>query len=127
MKNFIIKLLPISMIFFSVLFNGCGNKETVYQSTEVDKPPECVNLVQVRSAMSYPEIARKEGIEGKVILKLLVGEDGNVIKLGSISGPDVFYDEVRSKAPNLKFTPGLMKGKPVKVWVTVPFNFKLNN
>jgi outer membrane biosynthesis protein TonB len=51
----------------------------------------------------------------------------SVIQVGSINGPDIFHDEVRSKAPNLKFTPGLQNGKPVKVWVTVPFNFRLKN
>jgi outer membrane biosynthesis protein TonB len=49
------------------------------------------------------------------------------MKVGSVSGPDVFHDEVRDKASDLQFTPGLQNGKPVKVWVTVPFNFKLKN
>ena len=75
--------------------------------------------------MKYPEIAREAGMEGRVTVKVLVGPDGNVIKVGSVSGPDVFHDEVRDKASDLQFTPGLQNGKPVKVWVTVPFNFKL--
>lgn len=102
-------------------------EKTVYQSFEVEKAPECVNLGQVRSSMSYPEIARQAGIEGRVTVKVLVSEGGSVIKVGSISGPDVFHEEVRSKASNLEFTPGLQNGRPVKVWVTVPFNFRLKN
>jgi protein TonB len=102
-------------------------EKTVYKEYEVEKPPECVNRSQVQSIMLYPEIARQADIEGRVSVKVLVGTDGNVIQVGSISGPDVFHDEVRSKAPNLKFTPGLQNGKPVKVWVTVPFNFRLRN
>jgi len=102
-------------------------EKTVYQSFEVEKAPECVNLSQVRSSMTYPEVARQAGIEGRVTVKVLVGTDGSVIKVGSVSGPDVFYDEVRDKSTNLQFTPGLQNGKPVKVWVTVPFNFKLKN
>lgn len=100
-------------------------EKTVFQSFEVEKAPECVNLSQVRSSMRYPEIAREAGMEGRVTVKVLVGPSGNVIKVGSVSGPDVFHDEVRSKATDLQFTPGLQNGKPVKVWVTVPFNFKL--
>jgi protein TonB len=102
-------------------------EKTVYQSFEVEKPPDCVNLSQVRSSMQYPEVARQAGIEGRVTVKVLVGPDGNVIQVGSVSGPDVFADEVKEKAMNLQFTPGLQNGKPVKVWVTVPFNFKLKN
>jgi protein TonB len=102
-------------------------EKTVFQSFEVEKPPECVNLQQVRGEMSYPEVARQAGIEGRVTVKVLVGPDGNVLKIGAVTGPDVFYDEVSSKSMNLQFTPGLQNGKPVKVWVTVPFNFKLKN
>ena len=100
-------------------------EKTVFQSFEVEKAPECVNLSQVRSSMKYPEIAREAGMEGRVTVKVLVGPDGNVIKVGSVNGPDVFHDEVRDKAGDLQFTPGLQNGKPVKVWVSVPFNFKL--
>jgi len=102
-------------------------EKTVFQSFEVEKPPDCVNLAQVKSSMTYPEVARQAGIEGRVTVKVLVGPDGSVIQVGSVSGPDVFQDEVRDKATNLQFTPGLQNGKPVKVWVTVPFNFKLKN
>lgn len=98
-----------------------------YNAFEVEKAPECVNLAQVRASMQYPEIARQAGIEGRVTVKVLVGPDGNVIKVGSISGPEAFHDEVRDKSSNLQFTPGMQNGKPVKVWVTVPFNFKLKN
>ena len=100
-------------------------EKSVYQSFEVEKAPECVNLAQVRGSMTYPEICRQAGIEGRVTVKVLVGPDGNVIKVGSVSGQDCFHDEVREKSTNLQFTPGLQNGKPVKVWVTVPFNFKL--
>src|SRR4030095_3498857 len=62
-------------------------EKSVYQSFEVEKPPECVNLGQVRSSMNYPEVAREGGIEGRVTVKVLVGEGGNVIKVGSVSGP----------------------------------------
>lgn len=104
-----------------------SDEKTTYQSFEVEKAPECVNLGQVRSSMQYPPMARDAGIEGRVTVKVLVGPDGNVLKVGSVSGPDVFADEVRDKSMNLQFTPGLQNGRPVKVWVTVPFNFKLKN
>jgi protein TonB len=102
-------------------------EKTVYQQFEVEKPPECVNLGQVKESMKYPDVAREGGIEGKVVVKVLVDESGSVIKIGSISGEPVFHDEVKDKAMNLHFTPGLQNGKPVKVWVSVPFVFRLKN
>ena len=100
-------------------------EKTVYQSFEVEKAPEVVNLEQVRGSMVYPPMAIEAQIEGKVTVKVLVDADGHVIKVGSISGPDVFRDEVSSKSMQLQFTPGLQNGKPVKVWVSVPFIFRL--
>lgn len=100
-------------------------EKTVYQSFEVEKAPECVNLQQVRNSMVYPPMAIEAQIEGKVTVKVLVDGDGSVIKVGSVNGPDIFRDEVSSKSMQLQFTPGLQNGKPVKVWVTVPFVFKL--
>lgn len=104
---------------------GEEKEKTVYQSFEVEKAPECVNLQQVRNSMTYPPMAIEAGIEGRVTVKVLVDGDGNVIKVGSVNGPDVFRDEVSSKSMMLQFTPGLQNGKPVKVWVSVPFVFKL--
>ncbi|MFI5211830.1 MAG: energy transducer TonB [Ignavibacteria bacterium] len=97
----------------------------IYSSFEVEVAPECTNLQQVKSSMLYPENAVQIGQEGKVTVKVLVGPEGDVLKIGSVSGPDVFHDEVKDKAKNLQFTPGLQNNKPVKVWVTVPFSFKL--
>ncbi|HEY5536256.1 MAG TPA: TonB family protein [Ignavibacteria bacterium] len=100
-------------------------EKKVYQTFEVEKAPVAVNLSQVRGSMRYPEIAKSSGIEGKVTVKVLVGPDGGVERVGSISGPDVFSDEVRDKVMSLQFTPALQNGKAVSCWVTVPFSFTL--
>ncbi|MEO8513720.1 MAG: energy transducer TonB [Ignavibacteria bacterium] len=105
--------------------NTDEKEKTVYQSFEVEKAPEAVNLDQIRSSMVYPSMAIEAQIEGKVTVKVLVDVDGSVIKIGSVNGPDVFRDEVSTKSMRLQFTPGLQNGKPVKVWVSVPFIFKL--
>jgi protein TonB len=102
-------------------------EKSVYQQFEVEKAPEAVNLGQVKASMDYPAVAREAGIEGRVTVKVLVGTSGNVERIGGVTGPDVFHSEVRDKAMNLQFTPGLQNGRPVKVWVTVPFNFKLKS
>lgn len=103
------------------------NQNKNYQSFEVEKAPECVNLAMVKSSMVFPSLAVEIGLEGRVTIKVLVGTNGQVVKTGTMTGPDIFYDEVRVKAKDLEFTPGLQNGKPVNVWVTVPFSFKLKN
>ncbi|MDQ3193456.1 MAG: TonB family protein [Bacteroidota bacterium] len=101
-------------------------KKDVFQQFEVEKAPVAVNLGSVKGSMRYPEIARQSGIEGRVVAKVLVGTDGSVLKVGGISGPEVFRDEVSDKVMSLQFTPALQSGQPVKCWVSVPFSFTLS-
>ncbi|MBM4159377.1 MAG: TonB family protein [Ignavibacteria bacterium] len=100
-------------------------KTKVYQTFEVEQAPVAVNLGEVRASMRYPEIARSSNIEGKVTVKVLVSASGSVESVGGISGPEVFYNEVRDKVMNLQFTPAKQNGVPVKCWVSVPFSFTL--
>lgn len=101
-------------------------KKEVFQQFEVEKAPVAVNLGAIKGSMRYPEIARQSGIEGRVVAKVLVGTDGSVIKVGGISGPEVFHDEVADKVMNLQFDPAMQGGQKVKCWVSVPFSFTLN-
>lgn len=101
------------------------NPDKNFNGSEVDVLPECINLEQVRSTIKYPELAIEIGKEGRVNVKVLVDTHGYVSEIGSITGPEIFYDAVKDNVMLLKFTPGLMSNNPVKVWVNVPFNFKL--
>ena len=103
------------------------DEDKIYKSFEVEKVPECVNLAMVRSSIEYPKLAIESGQQGSVIVRILVGTDGKVIRIGAITGPEVFYEVVKEKAMDLEFTAGLQNGTPVKVWMTVPFRFKLKN
>lgn len=100
-------------------------KNVNFQQFEVEKAPDAVNLNAVRGSINYPEIAIRGSIEGRVTVKVLVGKDGSVVKIGKITGPSVFYNEVKDKIYDLQFTPALQNGKTVNCWVSVPFNFKL--
>ncbi|RPI15780.1 MAG: energy transducer TonB [Ignavibacteriae bacterium] len=102
-------------------------KDKVYTGVEVEHMPEPVNFAQVKASLVYPEIAISSGIEGKVMVKVLVNAEGKVTKIASVTGPEVFHEEVREKVKNLEFTPGLLNDKAVSVWVNVPFSFKLEN
>ncbi len=90
----------------------------------VEKDPEFVNRVQA----VYPEMARKAGIEGKVIVKVLVGKNGKPEKAQIIKNPgtDIFDESVINAVMSSTYTPAIQNGRPVKVWLMVPFSFKLN-
>lgn len=98
-----------------------------FEPFEVQVSPKVTNLSQVQASMNYPQSAIDNGTEGRVTVKILVGKDGGVDKVGSISGPSVFHDEVRSNVRDLVFVPAMQNGQNVRCWVSVPFNFKLKS
>jgi len=100
-------------------------EKEIYNPAEVDKTPAPVNLGSVRGSMKYPDIAINAGLEGTCVARILVGTSGEIIKVASISGPDVFHNEIENKIMNLQFTPAIQSGKAVKCYVSVPFKFNL--
>jgi TonB family protein len=77
--------------------------------------------------MTYPNEAVMNGIQGKVIVKFIIDENGNVTDPEIVRGVDTLLDQaaldVISKCP--QWSPGLQDGKPVKVSFTLPVNFAL--
>jgi len=78
--------------------------------------------------LKYPAQARRMGIEGKVYVKFVVLENGELDQVQIIRGIGAGCDQevlrMMGKAP--KWNPGKQRGKPVKVWQVVPINFQLD-
>jgi len=93
----------------------------------VEKMPQLIGGMQsLASRIEYPEKARKEGIEGKVIVQFIVDEHGNVTDPQVVKSIGHGFDQAALKAVReLKFTPGTQRGKAVKVQYSLPINFKL--
>jgi len=75
----------------------------------------------------YPDIAREAGVEGTVRLQLLIGLDGRVLKaIVQPKGSVPMLDQAAIIAALASvFTPALVNNRPVKVWVTQDYRFKL--
>lgn len=76
----------------------------------------------------YPKEAMKQHIEGRVLVKFVVNEDGTIsdctITKGIGSGCD---EEAIRVVKNMgAWDPGMKDGKPVKVYFTLPISFKLD-
>ena len=93
----------------------------------VEEPPQLIGgLKSLQSRISYPEIAKKAGVEGRVFLQFIVDELGNVTDPIVTRGIGAGCDEEALKAILLaKFTPGRQRGKAVKVKMSLPVTFKL--
>jgi len=88
--------------------------------------PKQLNLDEVIKSIKYPEDLKKAGIEGKVILSILVGTNGTVKKVKVLeSSPYDTLDKLAVKAAyKLKFKPALKNGKPISVWIRLPIIFR---
>lgn len=92
----------------------------------VEKEPQPVNMDDIKRRIGYPPLAKEAGIQGKVIVRVLVGKTGKYEKHIVLKSPHkVLTEAVEKELPNLEFTPGIQAGKPIKVWVTIPFDFQL--
>jgi protein TonB len=88
----------------------------------VEKGPQIVKKV----VPVYPDMARRAGLEGTVWVKILVDKDGKPKKAAVIkSTTEIFNEPAVEAAMQFLFTPAVMNNGPVKVWVSVPFRFKL--
>lgn len=91
----------------------------VYIYTDVLPDP----VVEVPPA--YPELARDARVEGTVLAKLLVGKDGRVLDVRIENSIPLLDGAAVEAARQWVFTPALANGRPVLVWVAVPFRFRL--
>ena len=76
--------------------------------------------------VKYPEIARRNGIEGQVVVAALVGKDGKAEKTQIIdSDNEVLNKAAEAAVKETVFTPAIQNGTPVRVWVRIPISFRL--
>jgi len=67
------------------------------------------------------------GIQGKVLIKTIIDEKGNVVETEILESVNAdCYKAAMGAIKNTKFTPGIKNNKPVKVEVTIPVMFKLS-
>ncbi len=75
----------------------------------------------------YPAQAAEEGVSGRVTIRFVVERDGTVSQVTVARGKHPALDKeakrVVSKLP--KFIPGKQNGQTVRVFYTLPINFKL--
>ena len=81
----------------------------------------------VFSKIVYPEIAKENGVQGRVTLQFTIDVDGSVKNVRVLRGVDSSLDKeaVRVVSSSPKWKPGMQRNKPVKVKYTFPVVFQL--
>ncbi len=82
----------------------------------------------VNQSLVYPEIAKENGVQGRVTLRFTVDRDGTVTKVVVLKGVDPSLDKeaVRVVSSSPPWSPGKQRDKTVPVTYTFPINFQLN-
>ena len=75
---------------------------------------------------SYPQLARRAGVEGIVRLQVRVTKDGRVEVEKLIEGAPVLADAAMDAVKGWRAKPVWMDGKQIDVISTVTFNFQLH-
>ena len=81
----------------------------------------------LQTQVRYPAEALKKQIEGRVVCSFVVERDGSVSNIMTLQSPDrLLTNEVRRVLANSpRWTPGMQKGKTVRVKYIVPVDFRL--
>ena len=81
----------------------------------------------ITNSVHYPEIAKENGIQGKVFVNFIVSKDGSVVGAKIARGVDPSLDKeaLRVVSDLPKWKPGEQRGQKVNVSYTVPINFAL--
>ena len=82
----------------------------------------------VNENLKYPQAAKDAGVQGRVTLQFIVYPDGKVRDTKVLRGahPDLDAEALRVVSASPDWTPGYVKGEPVKVVYTFPVIFQLS-
>lgn len=114
--------VPFSIIESVPMFPGCENaadKKTCFQ----DKIQQ-----HIVKNFKYPEAAQDAGIQGKVFVSFIIEKNGS-ISIANMRGPSPILEKearrIMEKLPTL--TPGKQRNKPVRMTMSIPITFKLQD
>lgn len=102
---------------------GQGLGRGGYGVGQVERPPRLVRKVEPR----YPLAARQRQISGKVLVKFLVDPSGHVHEVSVVEAePEGWFEQSAVQAVSRwEFSPGVLHGRAVSVWMLLPITFAL--
>lgn len=128
-------LFSTVFLFLGVTLSACDllaqDESAVMNYIDVEQKPAPVGGFEALAAAArYPEIARKAGVEGTVLIRILVDEQGDVVPPGAHNDYGVMQgigagcdEEALRIVKKFKFIPGRHQGQRVPVEMYIAFNF----
>ncbi len=101
--------------------------------SKVDREPEFPGgnesfMKFLSKNIHYPDIDKKNNIQGKVYINFIVERDGSLTDIKALRGPSKTTEEeaIRALKASPKWKPGVQDKRPVRVVYTIPVSFTLN-
>ena len=102
-------------------------KEAVVQS-QLKVPADAMERRIIHRVMpEYPELARRAGVQGTVVLETVVSVAGAVTQVKSVSGPEALSQAAMDAVRWWRYEPYSVNGQPATVETTVAIDFRLAN
>jgi protein TonB len=81
-------------------------------------------VLLVKVEPSYPQVPRRAGLGGRVTVRAVIAEDGNVESVEVVASTNRLFDDAAVDAVRKwRYRPALMNGKPVRVYLSVVVDF----
>ncbi len=150
-KSFIILAAIVAISLLSESCGKTGTRKIEAPPSLIPQPPEAPSMIgadtiwnfagnipilpgneealfdYIKRNLRYPESAKNNGIQGRVVVKFVVTKKGDVIdhEVTESVHPDLDAEALRVIKTITRFEPGYSDGKAVTVWYEVPISFTL--
>jgi protein TonB len=114
--------VPFHMIEDAPIFPGC-------EDISMKERKQCFQekiQEHIKTNFRYPRAAVKNKIQGIVFISFIIDKNGDVV-IDKIRGPHTILEDEAKRIFSLlpKMRPGLLRGRPVKMTMSIPLTFKL--
>jgi len=120
--RFLQRILPLFLLFSAFCASIALADDTIY--TKVDENPVPIKTPPPK----YPDALKHDGITGVVALIIVIDEKGLIdsVSVAKSSHPE-FEKPAMDAVKNWKFKPAKKDGNAVKVRVTIPLRFNIDD
>jgi TonB family protein len=95
------------------------------EAGRIHKEPNAAKLLK-RVQPAYPPAARLEGVQGAVVLSVIIGKDGSIGQIKVVSGDPLLQQAAIDAVRQWVYEPTLVNGAPVEVDTQITVIFQLN-
>jgi protein TonB len=133
------RLIMMSLMATCCLTTVLAQKTVVSQKDQKEEPFNVVEdmpafpggmeamIVYLSSNIKYPADAKKQKVDGRVLVKFVVEKDGSIteVKVIKPAFPSLDAEAIRVVKAMPKWKPGYQNGQAVRVQFAMPINFSL--